>query len=221
MDTELTFEIQGIIYLIREIFGMRGSESDPHVRIDTWNVVQQIREAKTAQFRPVDGFKAPAELGQLSSTKLLLWRISVAVYILTQQSYLLHPLNQIYQTFHQERWPSHLLELPEVYSELTVGGLSVTYLIREHSDLLQDGAHRSTPLSSSGEGNNTVRAHVVTASHYGPANTKDPKLQVIQGSTDKIPKEKGKIAESKTDLHVCTVSLWSMVNRHDVSVGLF
>lgn len=211
MDTALTFEIQGIIYLIGEIFGMRGSEPDPHVRIDAWNVVQQVREAQTARFRPVDGFKAPAELGQLSSTKLLLWRISVAVYILTQQSHLLHPLNQIYQTFHQERRPSHLLE---VYSELTVGGLSVTYLIREHSDLLQDGADRSTPLSSSGEGDNTVRAHVVTASHYGPANKKDPKLQLIQGSRDKI-------AESKADLHVCAVSLWSVVNRHDVSVGLF
>lgn len=119
MDTDLTFEIQGIIYLIREIFGMRGSESDPHVRIDAWNMVQQVREAQTAQFRPVDGFKAPAELGQLSSTKLLLWRISVAVYILTQQSYLLHPLNQIHQTIHHERWPSDLLE---VYTALTVGG---------------------------------------------------------------------------------------------------
>lgn len=77
------------------------------------------------------------------------------------------------------------------------GGPSVTYLIREHSDLLQDGADRSTPLSSSGEGNDTVRAHVVTASHYGPANKKDPKVQVIQGSTDKIPKGQNSRIQSR------------------------
>jgi len=45
------------------------------------------------------------------------------------------------------------------------------YLVREHTDFLEDGVDRPTPLSASGEGNNAVTAHVVTASHDGPAST--------------------------------------------------
>lgn len=73
---------------------MRGSEPDPHVRINAWNLVQQVREAQTSLLGSVDGLEAPAEPGQLRATKLLLWRIPVAVYILTQQSHLLHTLNK-------------------------------------------------------------------------------------------------------------------------------
>lgn len=155
---------------------MRGSESDPHVRIDAWNMVEQVREAQTSLLGFVDGLKAPAELGQLCATKLFFWGISVAVNILTQQSHLLHTLNKQYQTIEQQL---SLLSLMTPRGRLRgelIKPISVTYLIREHTDLLQDGADRSTPLSPSGEGNNTVGAHVVTTSHDGPASRRDAKL---------------------------------------------
>lgn len=70
--------------------------------------------------------------------------------------------------------------------------ISVTRLIREHRDLLQYGGDRSTPLSSSGEGNNTVGAHVVTTSHDGAASMKDPKLQVASHQRLQRQYSKGK-----------------------------
>ena len=70
-------------YLVREILGMRGSESDPHVRIDAWHSVQQVGEAQTSLFWSVDGLETPAELGQVWAAELLLWRVSVAVHVLT------------------------------------------------------------------------------------------------------------------------------------------
>lgn len=111
-----------------------------------------------------------------------------------------------------------------INSEELAKQISVTYLIREHRDLLQDGADRSTPLSSSGEGNNTVGAHVVATSHDGAASMKETKITSSKSS--KVAKtlfqrERGYRTESKTGLHICTVCLWSMVNGHNVSIGLF
>lgn len=136
-------------------------------------------EAQASPSASVGGLKAPAEPGQLGATKLLLRRVSVAVYILTQQSHLLHTLNTTpdISAFH----------LPLVYAK---GVLPITspelakqtpgfrfYLIGQLGDLLQYGADGSTPLSSAGEGHNTVGAHVVATSHDGAASVKDPKLQ--------------------------------------------
>lgn len=47
----------------------------------------------------------------------------------------------------------------------------MTYLVREHTDFLKYGADGSTPLLASGEGNDAVTAHVVTATHDGTAHT--------------------------------------------------
>lgn len=174
---------------------MRGSESDPHVRINAWNLVQQVREAQTSLLGSVDGLKAPAELGQLCATKLLLWRISVAVYILTQQSHLLHTLNKTPNisaraiTLSSTPCPQGVLR---INSEELTKEISVTYLIREHTDFLQYGADRSTSFSSSGEGNNTVGAHVVTTSHDGPTSMKDPKLQAASHQRLQRQYSKGK-----------------------------
>lgn len=173
---------------------MRGSEPDPHVRNNAWNLVQQVREAQTSLLGSVDGLKAPAELGQFWATKLLLWRISVAVYILTQQSHLLHTLNK---TPNISARALTLLLTPSAQGALRINTeevakqISVTYLIREHTDLLQYGADRPTPLSSSGEGNNTVGAHVVTTSHDGAASMKDPKVASHQRLQRQYSRGKG------------------------------
>ena len=45
-------------------------------------------------------------------------------------------------------------------------------LVGEHPDLLQDGADGATPLPPPGEGDDAVRAHVVTAAHDGAAGRK-------------------------------------------------
>lgn len=71
---------------------MRGSESDPHVGINTRHLVQQVREAKPPLFRSVDCLKTAAELGQVRATELLFRCVSVAVHILTQQCHFLHTL---------------------------------------------------------------------------------------------------------------------------------
>lgn len=73
---------------------MRGSESDPHVGIDARYSVQKVGEAQTSLFGPVDGLKPPTELGQVWATELFFWRVPVAVYVLTQQSHLLHTLSR-------------------------------------------------------------------------------------------------------------------------------
>lgn len=91
-------------YLVGEILGMRGSESDPHVGIDAWHSVQQVGEAQTSLFWSVDGLEAPAELGQVWAAELLLWRVSVAVHVLTQQSHLLHTLNKNIQHTRRVMW---------------------------------------------------------------------------------------------------------------------
>lgn len=69
--------------LVREILGMRGRESDPHVRINAWNSVQQVRETKTTLFVPVDGLEPTTELGHIQVAELLFWCVSVAVDVLT------------------------------------------------------------------------------------------------------------------------------------------
>lgn len=57
--------------------------------------------------------------------------------------------------------------------QLVIFGAKVlTCLVREHTNLLKDGGDRSTPLSPSREGDNAVAAHVVAASHDGPAEEK-------------------------------------------------
>lgn len=91
---------------------MRGSESDPHVGIDAWHSVQQVGEAQTSLFWSVDGLETPAELGQVWAAELLLWRVSVAVHVLTQQSHLLHTLNKNIQHTHAALcgWPPHPLQ---------------------------------------------------------------------------------------------------------------
>lgn len=64
------------------------------------------------------------------------------------------------------------------FNWLTFGAEVLTCLVREHTDFLKNGADRSTPLSPSGEGNNAVAAHVVTASHDGPAEADSVLVQV-------------------------------------------
>lgn len=59
----------------------------------------------------------------------------------------------------------------------------ITCLVREHTNFLQYGADRSTSLSPTGEGNNTVTAHVVTTSHDGTASTKFE--HILRGSSIK------------------------------------
>lgn len=102
--------VLGAAYLVREILGMRGSESDPHVGIDAWHSVQQVGEAQTSLFWSVDGLETPAELGQVWAAELLLWRVSVAVHVLTQQSHLLHTLNKKNPS-HTPRYVTDLLIL--------------------------------------------------------------------------------------------------------------
>lgn len=43
-----------------------------------------------------------------------------------------------------------------------------SHLVRESAHFFQYGGHGSAPLSSTGKGDDTVAAHVVTATHYGP-----------------------------------------------------
>lgn len=71
---------------------MRGGESDPHVRIDARDLVQQVGEAQTSLLASVDGLEAPAEPGRLGAADLLLRRVPVAVYVLAQQRHLPHTL---------------------------------------------------------------------------------------------------------------------------------
>lgn len=90
------------------------------------------------------------------------------------------------------------------------------YLIREHTNFLQDRADGSTPLSPSSEGNNAVTAHVVTASHDGPAGTQNH--QQIQ-CEDALLQEK---ADNHliNNIHKSTVPPRRVVDGHDVSIGL-
>ena len=73
---------------------MRGGESDPHVGVDVGHSVQQVREAQASLFGAVHRLEAPAERGRVGATELLLWRVPVAVHILTEQCHLLHTLRK-------------------------------------------------------------------------------------------------------------------------------
>lgn len=54
------------------------------------------------------------------------------------------------------------------------------YLVREHLNFVQDRADRSAPLSTSGEGNDAVTAHIVTTSHNGA--TREGETSVIMNA---------------------------------------